>query len=87
MAAAIMTDGLEVLVQLVMLAIDTMPWSISKSRPVASVTLTLVDGRPLTAPVSAGRSPPFVPSVEPCGLGSLAGKDEAVPASPSSCAT
>ncbi len=79
-AAAIITDGFEVLVQLVIEAIETMPWSISNSRPSASVTDTFFDGRPFVAP-STGFSPP---SSTP---GSLAGKDSALPESPSSCAT
>ncbi len=38
--AAIMTEGLEVLVQLVMAAITTWPWSSSKEVPSARVTGT-----------------------------------------------
>ena len=45
MAAAIMTDGLDVLVHDVIEAIDTMPWSISNVVPSAVVTDTFVEGR------------------------------------------
>ena len=79
-AAAIITDGLEVLVQLVIEAIETMPWSISKVAPSAVVTLTFFEGRPAPSPSSAGLSPPLVPSVLPCrAVGSLAGKLAAAP--------
>ena len=71
-AAAIITDGLDVLVQEVIEAIDTMPWSISNDAPSAVVTVTGVDGRPRPSPSSAGRVPPFRPSGLPCGVGSLA---------------
>jgi hypothetical protein len=87
MAAAIITEGFEVLVHEVMEAIDTMPWSISKVAPSGVVTDTLREGRPLPSPSSAGLSPPLVPSVVPCGDGSLAGKLEPSPASPSWCET
>ena len=83
MAAAIITDGLEVLVQLVIEAIETMPWSISKVAPSAVVTDTFVEGRPTPSPSSAGLGPPLLP-VAP---GSLAGKLAPAPGSPSSWAT
>ena len=44
-AAAIITEGFEVLVHDVIDAIDTMPWSISNVAPSAVVTVTLRDGR------------------------------------------
>src|SRR5215211_1587831 len=62
-AAASITDGLEVLVQLVMAAITTWPWSRSKRVPSSSSTGTRLVGRPL-APVGSG-------SNQPAGLGSL----------------
>ena len=84
-AAAIITDGLEVLVQLVIEAIETMPWSISKVLPSAVVTLTGCEGRSMPSPSSAGLSPPFWPAlVLPAwAVGSLAGKLEPSPGSPS----
>jgi hypothetical protein len=44
-AAAIITDGLDVFVHDVIEAIDTMPWSISNVAPSAVVTDTFFDGR------------------------------------------
>src|SRR5687768_6210750 len=84
-AAAIITEGLDVLVQLVIEAIDTMPWSSSKLAPSAVVTVTGRHGRSVPSPSSAGLSPPLLRSVEtPDGaVGSLAGKLAAAPGSPS----
>src|SRR4029453_12061367 len=56
-AAASITDGLEVLVQLVMAAITTWPWSRSKRVPSSSWTGTRLLGRPL-APVGSGSNQP-----------------------------
>src|SRR4051812_15782379 len=44
-AAPSITDGLEVLVQLVMAAMTTWPWSMSNVLPSANVTGTRLDGR------------------------------------------
>src|ERR671913_918631 len=60
--AASITDGLEVLVQEVMAAITTCPWSRSKRVPSSRATGTRLLGRPL-APVGSG-------SNQPAGLGS-----------------
>ncbi len=65
-AAASITDGLDVLVQEVIEAIETAPWSSSNSRPSAVLTLTLLDGRPLD----------FGPCA--CGATSLRCDEEAV---------
>src|SRR5688500_1487997 len=88
-AAAIITDGLEVLVQLVIEAIETMPWSISKLAPSGVVTVTGRHGRSVPLPSSAGLSPPLLRSMEtPEGaVGSLAGKLAPGPGSPSRWAT
>src|ERR687895_141112 len=59
--AASITDGLEVLVQLVMAAITTCPWSRSNRVPSASWTGTRLLGRPL-APVGSG-GPEAAPGV------------------------
>src|ERR1700738_1519908 len=53
--AAIMTEGLDVLVQLVMAAMTTSPWSSSNSVPSASLTGTSCRYR---SPPSAGSSDP-----------------------------
>src|SRR5512139_2252205 len=87
MAAAIITEGFEVLVHEVIEAIETMPWSISNEAPSGVVTSTLRDGRDLPSPSWAGSWPPLSPSGEPCGVGSLAGNDDARPPSPSWCLT
>src|SRR5919201_6161729 len=55
--AASITDGLEVLVQLVMAAITTCPWSRSKGLPSATRTGAAMLGRPLT-PVGSGSNQP-----------------------------
>src|SRR4029450_13397380 len=60
--AASITDGVEVLVQEVMAAMTTCPWSRSKPVPSSSRTGTRLLGRPL-APVGSG-------SNQPAGLGS-----------------
>src|SRR6266498_6142842 len=79
--AATITDGLEVLVQLVMAAITTCPWSRSKRAPLARRTGTVTLGRPLT-PVGSGSNQPGAGSLLTRSLtpamaagGSLAGKD------------
>ena len=54
MAAAIITDGFEVLVHEVIDAIDTMPWSISNDAPSGVVTVTVREGRPSPSPSSTG---------------------------------
>jgi hypothetical protein len=82
--AASITDGLEVLVQLVMAAITTCPWSRSKRVPSSSWTGTRRLGRPL-APVGSGSNQPagagswfsrlFAPPL--LDGGSLAGNDSA----------
>ncbi|MCY1226297.1 hypothetical protein D9M72_385240 [compost metagenome] len=51
-AAASITEGLDVLVQDVIEAMETAPWSSSNSRPSAVTTCTGVDGRPW-APLAA----------------------------------
>src|SRR6266498_3396569 len=55
--AAIITEGLEVLVQLVIAAITTCPWSRSKLVPSESRTGTETLARPLT-PVGSGSNQP-----------------------------
>src|SRR5262245_54663379 len=72
--AAIITDGLEVLVQLVIAAITTSPWSRSKLTPPSSWTGTVAFARPLT-PVGSGSNQPGAgsPLLSIAG-GSLAGK-------------
>src|SRR6266536_366846 len=75
--AAIITEGLEVLVQLVMAAITTCPWSRSKWAPSARRTGTVALGRPLT-PVGSGSNHPGAGSPLACTAGgSLAGNDSA----------
>src|SRR6266542_3038462 len=75
--AAIITEGLEVLVQLVMAAITTSPWSRSKWVPSARRTGTVALGRPLT-PVGSGSNHPGAGSPLACTAGgSLAGNDSA----------
>ena len=82
--APIITEGLEVLVQLVIAAITTRPWSSSKLVPSSRVTST---GSPLppsiaaaTAPLSAGRGLPRSSSCSSAG-GSEAGKDSSLASS------
>src|ERR687888_314908 len=82
--AASITDGLEVLVQLVMAAITTWPWSSSNSsRPPSPRTVVGLDGRPL-GPSGSGSNQPgagswlessTVPAM--AAGGSLAGNDSA----------
>src|SRR5215208_2900731 len=82
--AASITDGLEVLVQEVMAAMTTCPWSRSKLAPSSRVTGTRLVGRPLT-PVGSGSNQPagggswfscaIVPAI--AAGGSLAGNDSA----------
>src|SRR4029450_5169021 len=55
--AASMTDGLEGLVQLVMAAMTTCPWSRSQPVPSSRVTGTRLPGRPLT-PAGSGSNQP-----------------------------
>src|SRR3569833_4047269 len=78
-AAPIITDGLEVLVQEVIAAITTAPWSRSSSPP-SRLTVTGLLGRPAaeSAVLSAGLSPaPFSPTDGE----SAAGNDSAVASS------
>src|SRR5919109_1669338 len=93
--AASITDGLEVLVQLVIAAITTWPWSRSKAVPSDSSTDTRLDGRPL-APDGSGSNQPagsgswFSCEVVPAMAagGSLAGKVSAAASSaPSGCSS
>ena len=76
-----MTLGLEVLVQEVIAAMVTAPWSISTSAP-SSTSLVFFDGRPMSAgtssPYSCGSLLPLPP--EPVGE-SEAGKDSATDSS------
>src|SRR5262245_17068580 len=75
--AAIITDGLEVLVQLVIAAITTWPWSRSKLAPSGTRTGTARLGRPLM-PVGSGSNQPGAGSPLPLTAGtSLAGNDSA----------
>src|SRR5919106_1484429 len=69
-AAAIMTEGFEVLVHEVIAAITTAPWSSSNSAP-SRLTVTGLLGRPVaeSAALSWGRSP-----LDPC---EMAGESEA----------
>src|SRR5918998_1113676 len=78
--AASITDGLEVLVQEVMAAMTTWPWSRSKLPPSSRVTGTRLLGRPL-APVGSGSNQPAGvgqgdPVLGPAGAGQ-AGHDRA----------
>src|SRR6478736_4666014 len=82
-AAASMTEGLEVLVQLVIEAIATMPWS--SSWPPASATVTGREDRVEPSPVRAGAEPPLA-GLSGVG-GSLAGKLSPRTSSPSRCST
>src|SRR5919202_628281 len=75
--AASMTDGLEVLVQLVIAAITTSPWSRSKPVPSSSRTGSETFGRPLT-PLGSGSNQPGAGSPLPLTAGgSLAGDNPA----------
>ena len=85
MAAAIMTDGLEVLVQDVIEAIATWPWSMSKV-PLSVVTETLCEGREDPLPSLAGWVPPLSVSLVWDGA-SEAGNDPPEDPFPSSCLT
>src|SRR5687767_3573839 len=79
-AAPIMTDGLEVLVQEVIEATTTAPWSSTKS-PYSSVrTATGLDGRP-SAPLAADASDSVPSSAKDSTAGSLAGKDSSTASS------
>src|SRR6185312_6562623 len=76
-AAAIITSGLEVLVQEVIAAITTAPWSSSTVWPLSRVALTGRrgrEGRPVSWPNVAGRSPTRLPVT---AMGSEAGNDSA----------
>ena len=76
-AAPIITSGLEVLVQEVIAAITTAPWSSSASRPSSSVIRIGWRGRPERPPAGpsvAGRSPARSPVT---AIGSEAGNDSA----------
>src|SRR5919106_6187875 len=67
-AAPTITLGFEVLVQLVMAAITTAPWSISHSVPSSSLTRIGEDGRPCEPEAALtsrrGSSPPLPGSCE-----------------------
>src|ERR671915_1204712 len=82
--AATITDGLEVLVQLVMAAMTTWPWSRSKPAPSASRTGTRLVGRPLAPAGSGSNQPTGGGSWFSCGMvpamnagGALAGEGSA----------
>src|SRR5215207_9295876 len=81
-AAATMTDGLDVLVQEVIAAITTAPWSTSVSVPSSRVTFVGMLGRAVPTGaagcVSAGAPEPLP---EPTATGSLAGNVSATPSS------
>ena len=79
--AAIITLGFEVLVQLVIAAITTRPWSSSKLSPssVTSIASSL-PGAATAEPVSAGRGLPRSSSCSSAG-GSEAGKDSSIASS------
>ncbi len=72
-AAPIMTDGFDVLVQDVMAAITTAPWSISNEVPSSRVTGVGLDGRS-SAPATAIAGQPSSSSSCPGAAGSEAGK-------------
>src|SRR5687767_12747375 len=84
--AASMTDGFDVLVQLVMAAMTTWPWSRSNSEPSANRTWTAdpsgTDAPPPGPWVLLGRSSPGPPLA---AGGSLAGKDSALASSSLVC--
>src|SRR5947209_12661772 len=85
-AAPIITCGLDVLVQEVMAAMTTWPWSTSVSVPSSMTTRVGFDGRPLDEPWTAVCGLPASPL--PCanGLtGSDAGKEPADASSASDC--
>src|SRR4051794_18200798 len=76
-AAPIITDGFDVLVQEVIAAITTAPWSSSKLDPSSNVTGTRLRARPASAAPDrspAGGAEWLSPA---CEGGSLAGKDSA----------
>src|SRR3989442_8673434 len=80
--AAIITRGFDVLVQLVMAAIATWPWSSSKDWPAAVVTGTRRRGRSALGVATGNRSGaglPFAPPASPGGA--PAGDDPAPPPS------
>src|SRR5262245_31380275 len=83
--AAIITDGLEVLVQLVIAAMTTCPWSSSTSAPPSRRTGTSLDGRPgsSSSPSVATGSTVGAPGPFPSSIasGSLAGKVSATASS------
>src|SRR5436190_11900811 len=79
-AAPIITDGFDVLVQLVMAAITTWPWSSSNSVPLASFTGTRFIGRGdggggTSSKGESGAPAPVIPFM--AAGGSLAGNDSA----------
>src|SRR5215212_2985842 len=79
-AAAIITDGLDVLVHDVIAAMTTAPWSTSVSVPSSIVTLVRADGRSPAGPVGAVTGAPE-PLPAPTATGSLAGNVWATPSS------
>src|SRR5918993_5949223 len=66
--AASITDGLEVLVQEVMAAMTTWPWSRSKLVPSSRVTGTRLPGRPLAPAGSGSNQPAGAGSWFSCGM-------------------
>src|SRR5688572_5718 len=78
-AAAIITDGLEVLVHEVIDAIATCPWSSSASVPSPMVSGTRLVARPCAGTVAAGDGAAGAPPPEVGG--SLAGNDSALASS------
>src|SRR6478736_975567 len=79
-AAPSMTDGLDVLVQDVMPATTTAPWSRMKSPCSSVVTLTGLVGRP-SAPFAAEATAPAASSAKESAAGSDAGNDSSTASS------
>src|SRR3954471_20677258 len=72
--AASITEGFDVLVQLVMAAITTWPWSSSNVVPSSNFTVTALYGRsPLGGAGTRGRAASICSDEEPVAGGSLAG--------------
>src|SRR5664280_822684 len=76
-AAAIITDGLEVFVQLVIAAMTTAPWSSSTWAPLSSVTGVGLLGRSTPTDSPADRPNVPVPAGDGVAGESLAGNDSA----------
>ena len=79
-AAPTITEGLDVLVQLVIEAITTAPWSSTNSPRSVEETGTGLDGRPLPPSAAENTTGAASSSPEPGAGESLAGKDS-LPAS------